>query len=97
MEQVWETEQREARKAKEQAAKQKNELEAELKSAQDRLNHQFLELEKAWAMNADLVMCACCTPRHETKRFLLRNVAMEQCLTPLIPRLFLVQEKGIAG
>ena len=98
LEQVWETEQREAReKAKEQAAKQKNELEAELKSAQDSLNHQSLEMEKAWAMNDALVMRVCCTLRHETERFLLRNVAMEQCLTPLIPRLFLVQEKGIAG
>jgi hypothetical protein len=62
LEQVWETEQREAReKAKEQAAKQKNELEAELKSAQDSLNHQSLEMEKAWAMNDALVMRVCCT------------------------------------
>ena len=38
-----------------------------------------------------------CTLRHETERFLLRNVALGQYLTPLIPRPFLVQEKGIAG
>ena len=94
MEQVWETEQREAReKAEEQAAKQKNELEAELKSAQDSLNHQSLEMEKAWAMNDALVMRVCCTLRHETERFLLRNVALGQYLTPLIPRLFLVPRK----
>ena len=94
MEQVWETEQREAReKAEEQVAKQKEELEAESKSARDRLNHQSLELEKAWALNADLVICVCCTLRHETGRVLLRNVALEQYLTPLIPRLFLVPRK----
>jgi hypothetical protein len=94
LEQVWETEQREAReKAEELAAKNKKELGAELKSAQDRLNHQILELEKAWAMNADLVICVCCTLRHETERRLLRNVALEQYLTPLIPRLFLGPRK----
>ena len=49
MEQVWETEQREARKAKEQAAKQKNELEAELKSTQDRLNHRLSHLQELTA------------------------------------------------
>jgi len=66
-EHVWETEQREAReKSEEPAAKQKKALEAELKSAQDRLNHQNLELEKALAMNADLVICVCCTLRHES-------------------------------
>jgi hypothetical protein len=53
-------------KAEEQAAKQRKKLEAELKSAQDRLNHQNLELEKALAMNADLVICFCCTLRHES-------------------------------
>ena len=94
LEQVWETEQREAReKAEELAAKNKKELEAELKSAQDRWNHQSLELEKAWAMNADLVIGVCCTLRHETERLLLSNVALEQYLTPLIPRLFLVPRK----
>ncbi len=92
MEHVWE--QREAReKAEEQVAKQKKELELESKSAQDRLNHQSLELEKAWAMNADLVICVCCTLRHETGRVLLRNVALEQYLTPLILRLVLVPRK----
>lgn len=50
MEQVWETEQREAReKAEEQAAKQKNELEAELKSTQDRLNHRLSHLQELTA------------------------------------------------
>jgi exonuclease VII large subunit len=50
LEQVWETEQREAReKAEEQAAKQKNELEAELKSAQDRLNHRLNHLQELTA------------------------------------------------
>lgn len=66
-------------------------------NAQAELKTCKSDLEKARVVNDDMVMCACCTPRHETKRFLLRNVAMEQCLTPLIPRLFLVQEKGIAG
>jgi hypothetical protein len=67
LEQVWESEQREARvKSEESAAKQKKVLEAELKSAQDRLNHQNLELEKAWAMNAELVICVRCTLRHES-------------------------------
>ena len=78
MEQVWETEQREAReKAEELAAKNKKELEAELKSAQDRLNHQNLELEKALAMNADLVICVCCILRHEST---MRSTTQKICM-----------------
>ena len=61
--------------------------------AQAELNTCKSDLEKAWAMNADLVICVCCTLRHETERLLLSNVALEQYLTPLIPRLFLVPRK----
>jgi len=37
-------------KAEEQAAKRKKALEAELKSAQDRLNYEGMELQQVWSL-----------------------------------------------
>jgi hypothetical protein len=37
-------------KAEEQAAKQRKKLEAELKSALDRLNYESMELQQVWSL-----------------------------------------------
>ena len=74
-------------------------------NAQAELNTCKSDLEKARAMNAllhvlssDLVICVCvpCVTKPKDSCYVM-NVALGQYLTPLIPRLFLVQEKGIAG
>ena len=67
-------------------------------NAQAELNTCKSDLEKARAMNADLVICVCvpCVTKPKDSCYVM-NVALGQYLTPLIPRPFLVQEKGIAG